>query len=77
MSQTALRDDKAAYFQKKYRDVDVQAVDDAYFSGLCQATGLDPADILPQYDHGGPERLADWSIRIGAHGDRYGANPDG
>lgn len=61
----------------KYRDVDVKAIDDAYFTGLCQATGLDPAQILPLYDHGGPERLADWSIRIGAHGDRYGAKPDG
>lgn len=60
-----------------YRHIDVAAIDDAYFTGLCQATGLDPAEILPRYDHGGPERLADWSVRVGPHGDRYGAVPDG
>ena len=60
-----------------YRDIDVAAIDDAYFSGLCQAKGLDPAAVLPLYDHGGPERLADWSVRIGAHGDQYGAVPGG
>ncbi len=41
------------------------------------AKGLDPAQILPLYDRGGPERLADWSVRVGAFGDGYGANPDG
>ncbi len=61
----------------KYRDIDVAAMDDAFFTGLCQAAGLDPAAVLPLYDHGGPERMADWSVRIGPHGDRYGAVPDG
>jgi anaerobic selenocysteine-containing dehydrogenase len=61
----------------KYADIDVAAIDDEYFSGLCMAKGLDPTQILPLYDHGGPERLCDWSVRVGAFGDRYGANPDG
>jgi anaerobic selenocysteine-containing dehydrogenase len=53
-------------------DTDVAAIDDAWFSMLCHATGIDPATALPQYDHGGPERMIDWSIRVGAFGDRYG-----
>jgi anaerobic selenocysteine-containing dehydrogenase len=44
---------------------------------LCMAKGLDPEKVLAQYDVGGPERMTDWSIRVGAFGDRYGDNPDG
>ena len=58
-------------------EIDVAAVDDEWFSMLCMATGLDPAKVLPLYDHGGPERMIDWSIRVGPFGDRYGEKPDG
>lgn len=69
-------------------DTDIAAIDDSWFSVLCRAKGLEPADILPLYDHGGPERMVDWSIRVGPFGDSYGArdgltladfksNPDG
>ena len=61
----------------RYQDIDVAAIDDTYFSSLCMAKGLDPAAILPLYDHGGPERISDWSVRVGAFGDGYGATPDG
>ena len=44
----------------------------SWFSMLCYAKGLDPAKVLPLYDHGGPERMIDWSIRTGPFGDRYG-----
>jgi len=58
-------------------DIDVAALDDAYFSTLCGAKGLDPDLVLPLYDHGGPERIVDWSIRVGPFGDRYGERPGG
>jgi anaerobic selenocysteine-containing dehydrogenase len=61
----------------RYADIDVAAADDEFFSGLCMATGLDPQATLAHYDHGGPERMADWSVRVSNFGDRYGANPDG
>jgi anaerobic selenocysteine-containing dehydrogenase len=57
--------------------VDVAAIDDGYFSGLCLAKGVDPATVLPQYGSGGPERLVDLAIRTGPWGDRYGEVPDG
>jgi anaerobic selenocysteine-containing dehydrogenase len=53
-------------------DTDVAAIDDAWFSMLCYAKGLDPAKVLALYDHGGPERMIDWAIRTGPFGDRYG-----
>src|SRR5690606_30184588 len=58
-------------------EIDVAAIDDGFFSVLCKVKGLDPEKILPLYDHGGPERMTDWSIRVGPFGDRYGENPDG
>jgi anaerobic selenocysteine-containing dehydrogenase len=56
----------------KDADTDVAKIDDEWFTMLCYATGLDPAKVLPLYDHGGPERMIDWSIRVGWFGDRYG-----
>ena len=53
-------------------DTDVSAVDDGWFTMLCHAKGLDPAAIVPLYDQGGPERMIDWSIRVGPFGDGYG-----
>ncbi len=61
----------------RYRDVDVAAADNEFFAGLCMATGLDPGPTMAHYDNGGPERMADWSVRVSNFGDRYGANPDG
>lgn len=58
-------------------DFDLAALDDGWFSALCRMHGLDPDDILPRYDHGGPERMIDLSIRMGPWGDRYGDNPGG
>jgi anaerobic selenocysteine-containing dehydrogenase len=62
---------------KRNDEIDVAAVDDAFFSMLCMAKGLDAEKVLAEYDHGGPERMTDWSIRVGPFGDRYGENPDG
>ncbi|MCU1400725.1 MAG: Formate dehydrogenase-O, major subunit, partial [Acidimicrobiales bacterium] len=53
-------------------DTDVAAVDDQWFTMLCYAKGLDPANVLPLYKSGGPERIIDWSIRVGPFGDGYG-----
>jgi len=58
-------------------EVDVAAIDDGFFSMLCQAKGMDPATALAHYDRGGPERLADLTVRTGPWGDRYGEDPDG
>ncbi|HWW45971.1 MAG TPA: molybdopterin-dependent oxidoreductase, partial [Acidimicrobiia bacterium] len=58
-------------------DIDVAALDDGFFGSLAQAKGLDPDAIMGHYDHGGPERLLDLTIRTGPWGDRYGEVPDG
>ncbi|MFA5883377.1 MAG: molybdopterin-dependent oxidoreductase [Acidimicrobiia bacterium] len=58
-------------------DFDLAALDDGWFGALCRMNGLDPERILPLYDHGGPERMIDLTIRMGPWGDRYGENPDG
>lgn len=58
-------------------DYDEAAADDGWFSALCSMYGLDPAEILPLYDHGGPERMIDLTIRMGPWGDRYGEHPGG
>ncbi len=56
---------------------DFAALDDGWFSVLCQMYGRDPAETLPLYDHGGPERMIDLQVRMGPWGDRYGGVPDG
>ncbi|MBV8952454.1 MAG: molybdopterin-dependent oxidoreductase [Actinobacteria bacterium] len=61
----------------KNRDIDVAAIDDGYFTALCQAKGVDAEHALGHYDQGGPERMLDLQIRTGPFGDRYGENPDG
>lgn len=57
--------------------IDVASIDDQFFAGLCMAKGLDHEKVMALYDHGGPERIADWSVRVGRHGDGYGTRPDG
>jgi len=63
-------------------EIDVRALDDAYFGALAAAKGLDPTETLRAYEgtrhaNGGPERLLDLTIRTGPWGDRYGTEPGG
>jgi len=58
-------------------DFDFAAIDDEWFTTLCFMYGRDPAETLPLYDHGGPERMIDLQLRMGPWGDRFGENPDG
>ncbi len=58
-------------------DVDVAAIDDGFFDYLAFTQGLDGAEIRKLYDHGGPERMLDLTLRTGPFGDRYGENPGG
>jgi anaerobic selenocysteine-containing dehydrogenase len=62
-------------------DVDVAAIDDAFFDYMAFTQGLDGATIRTHYDSvglaGGPERILDFTLRTGPFGDRYGENPDG
>jgi anaerobic selenocysteine-containing dehydrogenase len=62
---------------QKAADVDVAALDDAWFDFLVSVNGLDPATVKAHYTSGGPERHLDLSLRTGPWGDRYGENPDG
>ena len=61
----------------KNEDFDFETLDDAWFTALCRSQKLDAADILPQYDGGGAERIIDLQVRTGPWGDRYGEVPDG
>jgi anaerobic selenocysteine-containing dehydrogenase len=56
---------------------DYDALDDGWFDVFCRIYGLDPAEIGPRYDHGGPERMIDLQVRMGPWGDRYGEVPGG
>jgi anaerobic selenocysteine-containing dehydrogenase len=58
-------------------DVDVAAIDDGFFDYLAFTRGVDGAEIRKLYDHGGPERMLDLTLRTGPFGDQYGANPGG
>lgn len=58
-------------------DVDVAAIDDGFFDYLAFTRGLDGAAIRKLYEHGGPERMLDLTLRTGPFGDQYGKNPGG
>ena len=58
-------------------DVDVAAIDDGFFDYMAFTQGLDGAELRAQYEHGGPERVLDLTLRTGPFGDRYGEHPDG
>lgn len=58
-------------------DVDVTAIDDGFFDYLAFTRGLDGPTIRKQYQHGGPERILDLTLRTGPFGDRYGQQPAG
>jgi anaerobic selenocysteine-containing dehydrogenase len=57
--------------------VDVAAIDDGFFDYLAFTRGLDGAEIRRLYDHGGPERMLDLTLRTGPFGDYYGQKPGG
>lgn len=46
-------------------DVDVAAIDDGFFDYLAFTRGLDGAEIRKLYEHGGPERMLDLTLRTG------------
>jgi len=58
-------------------DVDVAAIDDGFFDYMAFTQGLDGAELRAHYEHGGPERVLDLTLRTGPFGDRYGEHPDG
>ena len=59
-------------------EVDVDALDDLFFTGIAGALGLDVDTVLAAHDGvRGPERLADLSIRLGPWGEGYKRDPDG
>lgn len=58
-------------------DVDVAAIDDGFFDYLAFTAGVDGAEIRKLYEHGGPERMLDLTLRTGPFGDQYGKNPGG
>jgi anaerobic selenocysteine-containing dehydrogenase len=58
-------------------EVDVAAIDDGFFDVLAETKGIDGAAVRVQYDHGGPERMLDLTLRTGRFGDRYGEVPGG
>jgi anaerobic selenocysteine-containing dehydrogenase len=58
-------------------DVDVAAIDDGFFDYLAFTQGVDGAEIRELYEHGGPERMLDLTLRTGPFGDQYGKNPGG
>ncbi|OBK31587.1 molybdopterin dinucleotide-binding protein [Mycobacterium asiaticum] len=58
-------------------DVDVAVIDDGFFDYLAFTQGLDGASIRRLYEHGGPQRMLDLTLRTGPFGDRYGENPGG
>ncbi len=58
-------------------DVDVAVIDDGFFDVMASVHDLDGGALREGYDHGGPERLLDLTLRTGPFGDRYGEVPDG
>jgi anaerobic selenocysteine-containing dehydrogenase len=71
---------------QKAAEVDVAMLDDFYFAGIAalvasrsdsRIAGRDAAEIVAATPGRGPERLLDFSIRIGPWGEGYGRNPDG
>lgn len=67
-------------------DIDVARVDEFFFFGLAatlagqsdaRIAGRDPAEIVAATPGRGPERLLDFALRVGPHGEGYGTTPDG
>jgi len=71
---------------QKAADVDVQALDQLFFTGLVagisqlpssRIEGRDPGEIVAATPGIGPSRLLDFQIRTGPWGECYGENPGG
>lgn len=58
-------------------DPDINALDDDFFAGMCDAAGIDRKAAFSALPRRGPERILDLCIRSGPFGDRFGANPNG
>jgi anaerobic selenocysteine-containing dehydrogenase len=67
-------------------DVDAKAFDDGYFMGIVMANqtqpdspiaGRDTMEIVAATPGRGPERILDFGLRVGPHGEGYGRDPDG
>jgi anaerobic selenocysteine-containing dehydrogenase len=68
------------------RAIDLAQLDDMYFLGLIgvvaalpdtRIAGRDAGEVFTASPGRGPERLLDFSLRVGPHGDGYGQYPDG
>lgn len=61
-----------------HEGLDVDGLDDAFISALCEMKGVDPEVVMAAAGEvRGAERLLDLTIRTGPFGDRYGEVPDG
>ncbi len=67
-------------------EVDAARLDDFFFFGLvatlaaqpgARIAGRDPMAIVAATPGCGPERLLDFALRVGPHGEAYGATPNG
>ncbi|MCK9563241.1 MAG: molybdopterin-dependent oxidoreductase [Bacteroidales bacterium] len=56
---------------------DIDALDDAFFAGMCDQVGVDRDLAMGLLPERGPERILDLCIRTGPFGDRFGENPQG
>lgn len=53
-------------------EVNIAALDNAFFSSMCEQARVDPATAIQHDAVPGPERILDLAIRSGPFGDRYG-----
>ncbi|MEZ5139129.1 MAG: molybdopterin oxidoreductase family protein [Acidimicrobiales bacterium] len=60
-----------------HEGLDVDGLDDAFITALCDMKGVDAATVLAASTGRGAERLLDLTIRTGPFGDRYGEVPEG
>lgn len=67
-------------------EVDTRLLDTLYFTGLVATVAAQPSsaiagreatEIVAQTEGTGPLRILDFALRIGPHGEAYGANPEG
>ena len=67
-------------------EIDVQSLDDFFFLGLASTLAMQPgsriagrdvAELVAATPGRGPLRLLDFALRVGRHGEAYGATPDG
>ena len=61
----------------KNRDIDIEAMEDNYFTTLCENIGAEPPIASSALPERGPERILDLAIRMGPYGDNFGQHPEG